>query len=291
MTIYRHTQIGWTLLAFAFGVLPILMIALDGSRSVPLPFVLAAIIALLFGTLTVIVDDKRISWRFGIGLIRKSLPVKAVASFRAVRNPWYYGWGIRLTPLGWLYNVSGFSAVALALNDGRHVLIGTDEPDALQQSLWQVVIPAEPRDPVLGKPPSRRASILVILGINAVIVPAILWSVHAGLQPPAVTISPTMFSVHDGFYGADVPIAGIQEISLQDGIPRVMRRTNGLAAGNVLRGNFNLEVLGPGKLFINLGVPPYLVVKSPGSLVIVNFADPQRTRAVYEDLRRYVAAR
>ena len=243
---YRHTQIGWIILALAFGVLPILMIPLAGSGVVSLPFVLAGIIALLFGTLTVIVDDKRISWRFGIGLIRKSLPVTAVASFRAVRNPWYYGWGIRLTPLGWLYNVSGLSAVALALNDGRQVLIGTDEPDALQHALRQVVVSAGPRDTVLGQPPTRRTALLVILGINAVIVPAILWSVYAGMRPPAVTVSPAMFSVHGGFYGADVPRASIQEISLQDSIPRVTIRTNGLAAGNVLRGNFRLEVLGPG---------------------------------------------
>jgi hypothetical protein len=36
---YRHTQIGWTLLAFSFGLMPILMIALDREfrRHVPAP--------------------------------------------------------------------------------------------------------------------------------------------------------------------------------------------------------------------------------------------------------------
>ncbi len=116
---YRHTQVGWTLFAISFGILPVLMIVLDGPGAISLPFVLAGIITLLFGTLTVIVDDRRISWRFGIGLIRKSLPVTAVSSVRAVRNRWWYGWGIRLTPLGWLYNVSGLSAVALTLKDGQ----------------------------------------------------------------------------------------------------------------------------------------------------------------------------
>src|SRR5437764_599550 len=129
---YRHTQIGWTVLAISFIVLPILMIALNASGASALPFVLAGVISVLFGSLTVIVDDRRIAWRFGIGLIRKSVPIASVSSFQSVRTRWWYGWGIRLTPLGWLYNVSGLSAVALTLTNGKQVLIGTDEPEALQ---------------------------------------------------------------------------------------------------------------------------------------------------------------
>ena len=41
------------------------------------------------------------------------------------------GWGIHLTPYGWLYNVSGFDAVAITLRDGREFAFGTDDPDGL----------------------------------------------------------------------------------------------------------------------------------------------------------------
>ena len=41
------------------------------------------------------------------------------------------GWGIRLTPYGWLYNVSGLEAVAISLRDGRKFALGTDDPDGL----------------------------------------------------------------------------------------------------------------------------------------------------------------
>lgn len=292
MTNYRHTQIGWPIIATSFVVLPVVMLALGSLARLSLPFVIAVAITLVFGSLTVIVDDRRLSWRFGVGLIRKSVPIAAIRSFRAVRNPWYYGWGIRLTPLGWRYNVSGLSAIDVVLDDGRHVQIGTDEPDALERALQQVAVRSGPRDSVPGMPPpkSRRTAPLLILGLNAVVLPVILWSFYAGTQPPTVTVSPTAFSVRGGgFYSADVPISSIQEISLQDTIPRVVRKRNGFNAGNTLRGNFRLDVLGNGQIFINRGVPPYVVVKTPDSFVIVNFNDPQRTRALYAELRRYVA--
>jgi hypothetical protein len=294
MTHYHHTQIGWPVIAVAVVLLPLVMGASGGFEQLSLPILLALPIALVFGSLTVAVDHRRLSWRFGVGFIRKSLPVADIRSIRAVRNPWHYGWGIRLTPVGWLYNVSGLSAIEVLLNDGRHVLIGTDQPEALERALQQVVVMAEPRESVVWTPTvkSRRTALLVILGINAVVVPVICWSFYAGMQPPSVTVSPAGFSVHGGgLYSADVPIRDIQEISLQDTIPRVVRKTSGFNAGNTLRGNFRLDVLGHGKLFINRGVPPYVVVKTPDSFVIVNFDDPERTRALYADLRRYVGSK
>jgi len=56
-----------------------------------------------------------------------------------VKNHWYYGWGIHLTPHGWLYNISGFLAVEIQMKSGKKYRIGTDEPkkliEAIQQSL------------------------------------------------------------------------------------------------------------------------------------------------------------
>ena len=39
--------------------------------------------------------------------------------------------GIHHTPYGWLYNVSGFDAVAITLRDGRKFAVGTDDPHGL----------------------------------------------------------------------------------------------------------------------------------------------------------------
>jgi len=91
--------------------------------------VLAVLTATLvvFASLTVEVSLGRLSIGFGSGLWRKSWPLEELRSWRTVRNPWWYGWGVRLTPSGWLYNVSGSSAVEIELGDGRRARIDTDD--------------------------------------------------------------------------------------------------------------------------------------------------------------------
>jgi hypothetical protein len=74
-------------------------------------------------------------WFFGPGIWRKHIARGDIASVAAVRNPWWYGFGIHRTPRGWLYNVGGLDAVEIALVGGRTLRIGTDEPAALTAAL------------------------------------------------------------------------------------------------------------------------------------------------------------
>ena len=71
---------------------------------------------------------------FGIGVIRKRVRLAEIVGCEPIRIRWWYGWGIHLTPYGWLYNVSGFDAVAITLRDGRKFALGTDDPHGLTQS-------------------------------------------------------------------------------------------------------------------------------------------------------------
>jgi len=292
---YHHTQIGWAMIGPSLIVLAVILTVL-GPQPALLGILLVALVfpAVLFGALTVIVDDSRLSLRFGIGLIRKNFPLDGIRSFKAVRNPWYYGWGIRFTPVGRLYNVSGLSAVDLLLQNGRHVRVGSDEPAALVDALRGV----------LGEPPpltveERRADAAAVRTLRTVITAGalaiaaiVLGLLYVGTRPPSVTVRPDMFTVRGGgFYSVEIPMRDILEVSLQDSIPRVVRKTNGFDAGNTLRGNFRLEVLGNGQIFINRGIPPYVVVRTPASFVIVNFTDPERTRELYAALRRQGAGR
>ena len=48
-----------------------------------------------------------------------------------VTVPWLAGWGIRLTPQGWLYNAWGRGAIELRFAGGRRFTIGTNEPETL----------------------------------------------------------------------------------------------------------------------------------------------------------------
>jgi hypothetical protein len=135
MSTYRHTQPGWAVIIPLLGVLVVIWSVTEpGSENrAVMPWIAAAMAGVLslFATLTVTVADDRVRCRFGVGLIRRQIRLSEVRSAEAVRNKWYYGWGIRLTPHGWLWNVSGLDAVELTFANGKRFRIGTDQPERL----------------------------------------------------------------------------------------------------------------------------------------------------------------
>lgn len=139
MTEYRHTQIGYLMLAFiSAGILLLIVNYFYLSGTNPFLLVILAVLVLcllLFCVLSVKVDGEEVSLRFGVGIIRKRFPLSEIESHSVVRNPWYYGWGLRRIPIGWLYNVSGLDAVELSMTDGRKFRIGTDDPAGLDAAI------------------------------------------------------------------------------------------------------------------------------------------------------------
>ena len=138
---YRHTQVGTVIIVAVLGAAFItLVILLTAAGTIPLPalvvFVLTAVALSLFSWLTVEIDKDVITCRFGVGLIRKTIPLSDVDNAREVLNSWWVGWGIRWVPgRYWVWNVSGFQAVELTMKDGRRFRIGTDEPAALVHAI------------------------------------------------------------------------------------------------------------------------------------------------------------
>ena len=90
---------------------------------------------LVFAQLTVEVDERETRLRFGIGLIRKTVPLADILRCDLVRTRIRWGWGLHWTPAGWLYNVSGREAVRLELARDKAVMIGSDEAPALKQAI------------------------------------------------------------------------------------------------------------------------------------------------------------
>jgi hypothetical protein len=105
-------------------------------------------------------------------------------------------------------------------------------------------------------------------------------------QPPEVSVTSEQVSVRSPFYGQDYPLAEITDVSLQSGLPRILLRTNGFAASGLLRGWFRLEGLGEGKLFVDLGSSPFLVLRLRRGFVIINFSEPEKTQALYVEIER-----
>jgi hypothetical protein len=151
--VYRRTQLGTLTIAAVGGavVLTAVLSAQTGWHPAAVAVLVLLLAALgLFCCLTIEIDQRRLRCFFGPGLIRRTFPVNEVVSARRVRNRWYYGWGVRLTPSGWMFNVSGLDAVELALASGARFRIGTDRPDEVIRSLGLVTTLAAP--PPAGEP-------------------------------------------------------------------------------------------------------------------------------------------
>lgn len=139
---YKHTQTGYLLL-IALGI-PLLilffaMITAEVTKIMSIVcFTLLLALALSY-SLTVEIDKIRLSVKFGFGIINKKFILKDIESCHAVKNPWYYGWGIHLTPHGWLYNISGFDAVEIKMKNSKTYRIGTDEAKKLEHALLQAI--------------------------------------------------------------------------------------------------------------------------------------------------------
>lgn len=138
---YRHTQIGYLMIVIlATGVVGLSASVAFGSGPRTLVFGVAilGLCLLLFPTLTVVVRNSSVRFFFGLGLIGREIAVKEILTASVVRNSWTYGWGVRLIPGGWLWNVSGLDAVELRLRNGKLLRIGTDDPVALHSAIANV---------------------------------------------------------------------------------------------------------------------------------------------------------
>lgn len=131
---YQHTQAGWVILVFlglSIAAVSVVVVLARGSLFSVGVLIALMILLAMSGFLTVKVTDSNVRIRFGMGPIAKNFPVASIRKARIVRNPWYYGWGIRWFPGGWLFNVSGLRAVELVMSSGRLYRIGSDEPKKL----------------------------------------------------------------------------------------------------------------------------------------------------------------
>jgi hypothetical protein len=146
MIFYEHRQPGTAIILSiipAIGV--ILILGLTQPPPSPVNFMLIAVLTILvvctilFASLTIRITETELRWHFGPGLIRKNVALVEIQKTEITATKFIYGWGIHLTPNGWLYNVSGFKAVAFKLKNGKQFILGTDEPEKLHTAIQNIL--------------------------------------------------------------------------------------------------------------------------------------------------------
>ena len=93
-------------------------------------------VLLTFYGITIIVTDKHIRIKFGIGLYSKKIDLASINTIAVVKTPFCRGYGIRIIPDGLLYNLGWSRAIEIKLKRKRQVIqIGTKDPEKLKEAI------------------------------------------------------------------------------------------------------------------------------------------------------------
>ena len=139
---YRHTQVGYLIIVVIAAVMVAIGIILANNSISWIAIgvlIVIAIALVLFSSLTVIIREDELEARFGPGLVHKRFKLSEIESCQVVKIPCYYGWGMRYTPHGKLFRVSGFQAIEIKLRNGKRFNIGTDVPQELETAIQQAL--------------------------------------------------------------------------------------------------------------------------------------------------------
>jgi hypothetical protein len=148
--IYQHKQIGIvTILVIGLSAIFTTFVVVSALQSSSTTVLLVTglvvtgvfILALMaFYAFTIQIADRTVTFWFGWGVGKQSLPFDAIQSVEIVRNPWYYLWGIKSIPGGWLYSIApGGLAIELVLKDHRKIRLGTDHAEEVKLRLKQAM--------------------------------------------------------------------------------------------------------------------------------------------------------
>jgi hypothetical protein len=98
------------------------------------------ILSVFYG-MTIIVTDKHLLIKLGVGFYAKKIELSEIRSVTEREYPFYCGYGIRIVSNGMLYNVSGRHAVEIKFKRKKDViLIGTSDWKNLKTAIESELI-------------------------------------------------------------------------------------------------------------------------------------------------------
>ena len=143
---YCYTQIGIItilLIALAGALTAFVFISSLESNGRPGPIVTGLVVVGLlilalvsFYSFSIQIADGKVNFWFGFGVGKRSIDIADIWSIEIVKTPWYYFWGIKSIPGGWLYSITpGGRALELVFMDNRVIHLGTDRPEEIKARL------------------------------------------------------------------------------------------------------------------------------------------------------------
>lgn len=189
--------------------------------------------------------------------------------------------GIREVLGNWLFVLAGMiAAIALfvALNVPYSLEVGC--------AIFMIVVTGMAVHLLKFSPERKRRQNRYVVIASVLIMMLIVAGVaYAAFSANELNVSANRIEV-TGIYGVEWKLSDIEDVYLDDTLPEIEVRKNGVSTGNRSKGNFRLKELGSGKLFVTHDHPPYLYIVGTESYIIINDKDPEKTEEWYEQLQQ-----
>ena len=131
-------------------------------------------------------------------------------------------------------------------------------------------------------------NLLVLAAWIILVIPYIVRMIRAGETQSPVVVTSQFVEVQSA-HGIRIPLHAITHMELKDEIPKIRRRVKGYnSLSCVKKGQFKLEGMGIGNIYIFTREGPYLVIFMGDQFVIIAFKDPDRTRHLYEQISTHM---
>ncbi len=286
----KYTQFGtFTVTILGAVALLIAMALINLVRSsgpgIPILVIILAVLIiclLLFYQITITVDDTKVTFKMGIGIIGKSFRISDITSCTSVRNSFFMGLGIHWIKNGWLYNVSGNKAIELKFRNKKSVVrIGTDRPEEISALIGNLIGERteheQNEETEIKTITTRRILILAFaLAIGGVII--------YNNSENRITLGNNDLAIK-GIYGITIPLNSIKEVDTLLVLPPIEMKLSGYTFAGTKIGNFRLTDQSRIKLFVKTGHPPFIRIRTKNGVpVYLNFRNRQKTVDLYRGL-------
>jgi hypothetical protein len=121
-----------------------------------------------------------------------------------------------------------------------------------------------------------------------IIIPVVI--IVTGRRETEVTFLDSSLTI-SGMYGLSVSYTDIIQVDTLQVLPGIRARTNGFAAGKILKGHFKLDDQSKVMLFIREGIPPYISIKTTTTTIYLNSGNSLKTRELFKTIKDRTGSR
>jgi Domain of unknown function (DUF3784) len=129
----------------------------------------------------------------------------------------------------------------------------------------------------------KRKGTKVLLGIVVAILMIVGGMLIYGSIEQSVDVEHGAIEI-GGLYGTTLDISNISDVSIINELPKIQAKKGGFDFANVLKGDFSLDGIGEGKLYVNIAAPPFIKIKYNDTFVILNFRDTTTTLTTFDKI-------